>query len=63
MLKLDVPALSCGHCVKTVTRAIQTIDPNAAVDVDLAAKRVDVRSTAGEATLRAALAEAGYPAT
>ncbi|WP_241485531.1 heavy-metal-associated domain-containing protein, partial [Xanthomonas euvesicatoria] len=27
--------MTCGHCVRTVTQAIQAVDPHAQVDVDL----------------------------
>lgn len=56
-----IPALSCGHCVRAVTAAVQALDALAQVQADPASKRVQVQSTAGEAALRAALAAAGYP--
>lgn len=59
----EVKALSCSHCIQTVTRALRTLDPDALVEIDLATRRVRVRATASEASLRAALAAAGYPAT
>ena len=54
--------MSCGHCVNTVTQAVRGCDAAADVKVDLTTKRVDVRSVASAADLRAALARAGYPA-
>ena len=60
MITLKVPEMSCGHCVKTITGALQAIDPGAAVEVDLGTQTVKVASAADEAKLRAAIAEAGY---
>ena len=60
MLQWTLPTLTCGHCVKAVTAAVQAVDPQAQVQCDLAAHTVSVQSTADEATLRVALVEAGY---
>lgn len=62
MTTFDVKKLSCGHCVRTVTDAIQSLDPKAVVDVDLTARRVHIRSSASDAQLRDALAAVDYPA-
>jgi copper chaperone len=35
-MKFDVEGMTCGHCVRAITRAIHTLDPDARVDVDLA---------------------------
>jgi copper chaperone len=61
MIEFKVPAISCGHCVRSVNEAVHEIDPQAKVDVDLESKQVQVESTAGRAALAAALTEAGYP--
>lgn len=34
--------MSCQHCVKTITKAINDIDPKAKVTVDLAKHEVDI---------------------
>jgi copper chaperone len=59
----QIPTMTCGHCVRTVTNAILAIDPAAAVDPDLAARTVSVTSTVPTATLSAAIADAGYANT
>jgi copper chaperone len=61
MIEFDVQAMSCGHCVRAVTEALQEVDPAAKVDVDLAGKKVKVESAADRAKLVEALTEAGYP--
>lgn len=60
MISFEVKGMSCGHCVKAVTQALQSVDPAASVAVDLARARVDVESKADAARLRAAIVEAGY---
>jgi copper chaperone len=61
MIAFTVNDMTCGHCVGTVTRAIEAVDPGARVTVDLAAHRVVIepRATGAEA-LVAAITEAGY---
>jgi len=61
MTEFQLPAVSCGHCVRAVTEAIQSADPAATVQVDLAGKSVRIDSSQDRAVLAAALAEAGYP--
>ena len=60
MNEFHVEAMSCGHCVRAVTEALQEVDPAATVEVDLARKTVRVESTRPRAALAQALAEAGY---
>ncbi len=61
MYQLQVENMSCGHCVGSVTKAVQAIDPAAQVQIDLASKSVKVESSAALATISAAIVEAGYP--
>ena len=60
MIQFNIPQMSCGHCVRAVTQAVQEVDPRAAVQVDLGTKQVQVESTAERAKIQHALAEAGY---
>jgi copper chaperone len=60
MLEFNIPAISCGHCVRAVTEAVHEVDPKAEVQVDLATKRVQVQTEAARPVVAAALAEAGY---
>ena len=60
MIQFNIPSMSCGHCVKAVTQAVQEVDPRAKVDVNLDTKQVQVDSTADRQRIAAALAEAGY---
>ncbi len=55
-----VAGMSCGHCVRSVTEAVQGIDPTAKVAVDLQSKSVTVNGTADRSRLEAAIRDAGY---
>lgn len=45
MPTFDVEGMSCAHCVRAVTSAINRKDSAASVSIDLAAKTVSVSST------------------
>jgi copper chaperone len=61
-MNLQVEKMSCQHCVRAVTQALQAIDPKAQVTVDLALARVEVRGDLSADSAIAALQDAGYPA-
>ncbi|NIP15973.1 MAG: heavy metal transporter [Pseudomonadales bacterium] len=63
-VKLDIPNISCNHCVMTVKRESGFVDGVKFVSGDVERKTATFE-VAGEealAALKAALAEAGYPA-
>lgn len=60
MLKLNVPDMTCGHCVGTVTKAVKSVDGSAAVTVDLPSKIVTIETTADAARISQAVKTAGY---
>ena len=61
MLKLNVPDMTCGHCVGTVTKAVQGVDSDAAVTVDLSSKIVTIETAVDAARISQAIEAAGYP--
>lgn len=63
MYELQVEGMTCGGCVRGVTRSVQSIDSNARVDVDLAAKKVRIDTQASLDAVTLAISEAGYPVT
>lgn len=63
MYQYDIPDMSCGHCVATVTKAIKDADPDAVTDVDLISRTATVSSRLDPNAIGVALDEAGYPAT
>lgn len=62
MLELDVTGMTCSHCVRAVTQAVRTVDPEAEVQIDLAAKRVRIQGRSKADELIRVLGAAGYPA-
>jgi len=60
MISFDIPTMTCGHCVRTITEAVHAVDPAADVKTDLPTHRVDVVTTAPREALVARLVEAGY---
>ena len=62
-MKFNVPDMTCGHCVSTVTKAVKALDAAAEVKADLATKTVSVETSAPAAAVSKALDDAGYPNT
>ncbi|WP_207283517.1 heavy-metal-associated domain-containing protein [Pseudomonas sp. FW300-N2F2] len=60
MQTFNVQGMSCGHCVKAITQAVQAKDPAADVQVDLGAKTVRVQSSLAADAVLAAIKEEGY---
>lgn len=62
MQVFNVEGMSCGHCVKAITQAVQAKDPAASVRVDLAAREVGVESALTAEQVIEAISEEGYGA-
>ncbi|MGE8407669.1 MAG: heavy-metal-associated domain-containing protein [Pseudomonas sp.] len=62
MQVFNVEGMTCGHCVKAVTRAVQNEDADAIVEVDLAQKQVKVQSDLQPAKILELISEEGYKA-
>lgn len=56
----QVQGMSCQHCVRAVEDAVQALDEQAQVKVDLPAGSVEIDSAQARETLAAAITEAGY---
>ncbi|HEX8784920.1 MAG TPA: metal-transporting ATPase, partial [Telluria sp.] len=61
MYELTVEDMSCGHCVGRVTKAVQQVDQDAKVAIDLPTRKVKIDSSADLDKIAAAIDEAGYP--
>jgi Cu+-exporting ATPase len=63
MTVFQVEKMTCNGCARHVTKAIQSIQSAAQVNVDLASGKVEVTpSPADPAVVAKAITEAGYPA-
>ena len=63
-IELNVQGMTCGSCVKHVTKALQSVPGVSRVEVDLVNGRARVEGDlpSGAETLIAALADEDYPA-
>lgn len=59
-ITLNVTGMTCGHCVKAVTAAIQAKDPTAKVVVDLADGTVKTETILPRHIVSMAVEEEGY---
>lgn len=55
-----VQSMTCGHCVRAITQAVQTRDPSASVEVRLAEGEVRVESGLSTKELIDAISAEGY---
>lgn len=60
-MQFQIDNMNCGGCAKSVTSAIHSMDAQAKVEINLAAKRVSVQSDLAEAAISTALQNAGFP--
>lgn len=61
MITFEIHDMTCGHCASTITKALQTVDKAAQVQIDVHAHRVKIEPTAASADeLRDVILEAGY---
>ena len=57
---LNVEKMSCNHCVRSVTKAVQALDAEAKVDVDLAAGKVRISGQVDAEAAARAIREEGF---
>jgi copper chaperone len=60
MIEFTLPTMTCGHCVKAVTAAVQQVDAAASLQIDLPTHQVRIESTHPAAEFERVLAEEGY---
>jgi copper chaperone len=61
MLTLKVSGMTCGGCINAVTRAIQSRDPQAKVEADLATQTVNLETSLSAAQAGQIITDAGFP--
>ena len=59
-LQFTVANMACSACSDTITTAIKAIDTTAQVVADSKTKLVQVQTQASEASIKAAVTNAGY---
>ena len=60
MTEFQINDMTCSHCASTITKAVQSLDQAAKIDIDLATKRVRVESPVGPLKLAEAIRLAGF---
>jgi copper chaperone len=61
-MRFHIENMTCGHCDRTIRKAIATLSPQATVTIDLRAKTVEIDGTLSAEQVVVALADEGYPA-
>jgi copper chaperone len=61
MHTLFVSGMTCGGCIKAITRAVQMQDARATVQVDLNSQKVEIESRLDREALITIIADAGFP--
>lgn len=59
-IELKVDGMSCSGCAASVTKAVQSIAPDATVSIDLPTGKVAVTGAPSRAAVEAAIIKAGY---
>ena len=60
MITLTINDMTCGGCVASITRVVKSLDPNATLEADVAARRVSIHTPLDTAAVVAAISNAGY---
>ena len=60
IVRYAVPGISCGHCAAAITGEVSAVPGVTSVDVSVDDKTVTVAGEVEQATVAAAIAEAGY---
>lgn len=63
MYELRVDGMTCSGCVNSVTKAVQKLDQNAKVDIDMISKIVTVDSATPLENIKSAIDDAGFTVT
>ena len=59
-MQFHIENMTCGGCARSVTKAIQSVDPAPDVKADPSTHKVEVTSAVARDRLVAALTEVGY---
>ena len=62
LMQLHIQNMTCGGCARGVTKAVESVDPQAQVKVDLQKRNIDFASSQPASAFVAALSAAGYTA-
>ena len=60
MIQFTVNDMTCGHCVATITKAVETAFPTAEVKIDLDQHKVSVDHVDDAAAVKKVIQDEGY---
>ena len=60
-MQFHIENMTCGGCVRGVTRAVQSVDPQAQINADPPTRKVEITTSASREQVEAALNDAGFP--
>jgi copper chaperone len=61
-MQFHIENMTCGGCVRGVTKALTRLDPDATLQADTEARTLTVQTSAPREAVTQALADAGFPA-
>ena len=59
-MQFHIENMTCGGCVRGVTKAIQAVDPQAQINADPPTRKLEVNTSASREQIEAALNDAGF---
>lgn len=59
-MEFAIPDMTCGGCASAITRAVNRIDPDATLDIDVPVKTVRITSTLPAQRLVETIEAAGF---
>lgn len=60
-MQFHIENMTCGGCVRGVTKAIQSVDSQAEINADPPTRKLEVNTSASREQIETALNDAGFP--
>lgn len=61
-MRFHIENMTCGHCERSIRRALSALSPTADIAIDLRARTLDLDGTLSATQVVTTLAEEGYTA-
>lgn len=61
-MQFHIENMACGGCVRSITKVIESMDPQAKIEADLTTRLVSVVSEKPREAFLSVLEDAGFPA-
>ncbi len=60
-MKFTVSGMTCGGCINAVTKAIQSVDDQAQVKIDLVSQTIELETQLSSDEAQQLITDAGFP--